>query len=111
MAKVKVEANKCEQCGYVWVPRSADHAPFCPKCRSLRWDRPGKPGSKAGGATATGGLQLAPLSAFWTPRTFEELAAEQGVYPIEKWEQLTKFWPEDTDFQDFYEAVKSATTG
>ncbi len=49
MAKVKVTANKCEQCGYVWVPRSKTHAPFCPKCRSLRWDKPGKRGKKTHG--------------------------------------------------------------
>ena len=46
MAKVKVTANKCEQCGYIWVPRSDERAPFCPKCRSLRWDKHGKRGAQ-----------------------------------------------------------------
>ena len=46
MSKVKVTANKCDQCGYVWVPRGDERAPFCPKCRSLRWDKPGKRGGK-----------------------------------------------------------------
>jgi len=49
-----------------------------------------------------------PLSAFWSPKTFDDLAVEQGVYPIADWEQLTKDWPEDADFESFLEAVRSA---
>ncbi len=103
MARVKVAANKCEQCGYVWVPRSDERAPFCPKCRSLRWDKPGKRGKKAP-ALATG-TELAPISAFWTLKSFDELAAEQGVYPLEDWEKITGNWPDDADFEEFFEPV------
>jgi hypothetical protein len=48
------------------------------------------------------------LQAFWTPRDLDELAAEQGVYPVEEWDRLTGNWPEDTDFEEFLGAVRSA---
>jgi predicted Zn-ribbon and HTH transcriptional regulator len=36
---------KCERCGYEWVQRKRIDPPtprFCPKCRSIYWDRPRK---------------------------------------------------------------------
>jgi hypothetical protein len=45
---------------------------------------------------------------FWSPKTFDELAAEQGVYPVEEWDRLTGNWPEDADFDEFLAAVRSA---
>jgi hypothetical protein len=53
-------------------------------------------------------LPSIPISAYWSPKTYDELAIEQGVYPITDWEQLTRDWPEDTDFESFLEAVRSA---
>ena len=49
-----------------------------------------------------------PPSTFWRVRTFDELALEQSVYPIEDWGKLTRQWPEDADFELFMEAVKSS---
>jgi len=49
-------------------------------------------------------------SRFWQPKTFSELAEEQEVYPVDNWEQLIGGWPEDTDFNSFLEAIKSART-
>ena len=42
MGRVKVRANKCERCGYVWLPRTESKPKVCPnkKCKSLYWDRP-----------------------------------------------------------------------
>jgi hypothetical protein len=48
------------------------------------------------------------LSSFWKGKTFEELAAEQAVYPIDDISNLSKDWPEDTDFDTFFDAVRSA---
>lgn len=50
-------------------------------------------------------VSLPPVSTFWRPRTFDELALEQGVYPIENWETLAGNWPEGTDFDSFLQAV------
>lgn len=41
MGKVQVEACKCNQCGYVWLPREGNPNPIaCSKCKSPFWDRP-----------------------------------------------------------------------
>ena len=48
------------------------------------------------------------IQAFWNPKTFDELAAEQGVYPLEEWDKLTVDWPEGADFDEFLAAVRSA---
>lgn len=41
MGKVQVEANKCERCGHVWMPRNNKEVPrVCPKCKSPYWNRP-----------------------------------------------------------------------
>jgi hypothetical protein len=47
------------------------------------------------------------VQAFWNPTVFDELAAEQGVNPVEEWDRLTVDWPEDTDFDEFLAAVRS----
>ena len=49
-----------------------------------------------------------PPSTFWTANTFDELALEQSIYPIEDWEKLTGQWPEDSNFELFMEAVRSS---
>ena len=48
------------------------------------------------------------LSSFWKGKTFEELADEQAVYPVDDISSLSKDWPEDTDFDTFFNAVRSA---
>ncbi len=48
-----------------------------------------------------------PLSSFWTGKTFERLASEQAVYPIDDVGRLSGDWPEDEDFDDFLRAVRS----
>ena len=47
-------------------------------------------------------------SSFWQARSFDDLALEQGVYPIENWESITGGWPEDADFETFLEAIRSS---
>lgn len=43
LGRTQVEALKCEQCGHVWLPRRSNERPgLCPKCKSLRWDKPKK---------------------------------------------------------------------
>lgn len=53
-------------------------------------------------------VSILPSSAFWQPKGFDELAAEQGVYPVGDWQRLVGGWPEDTDFDAFLEAIHSA---
>lgn len=38
MGKVKVNANKCERCGYIWVPIKSNPV-VCPKCKSPYWNK------------------------------------------------------------------------
>lgn len=44
MAKLKLTVVRCLNCGHEWLPRVPDPR-ICPKCGSVRWDRPhpGKP--------------------------------------------------------------------
>ena len=44
MAKIKIDAYKCERCGHVWMPRatSKEEPKVCPKCKSPYWNRPRK---------------------------------------------------------------------
>ena len=50
-------------------------------------------------------------SSFWEARSFEELAQEQGVYPVTDWEQIAGGWPEDASFDNFLDAIKEARRG
>ena len=54
------------------------------------------------------GITQMPISSFWKGKGFDELATAQGVYPIDDLSKLSKDWPEDTDFDAFFEAVRSA---
>ena len=40
MARVKIEAWKCDVCGWTWIPESTKEPERCPsrKCRSIRWN-------------------------------------------------------------------------
>ncbi len=37
---VMIEGRRCLQCEYKWVPRGEGRPALCPKCKSLRWDKP-----------------------------------------------------------------------
>jgi Zn finger protein HypA/HybF involved in hydrogenase expression len=37
--KIKVDGWKCERCAHEWIPKKKDVPRFCPKCRSIYWDR------------------------------------------------------------------------
>lgn len=50
-------------------------------------------------------------SSFWQTRSFGELAAEQGVYPIDDLTKITGGWPSDADFDSFLESIRSARLG
>jgi hypothetical protein len=54
------------------------------------------------------GVSRFPISPFWKGQSFDELATAQGVYPIEDIGKLSGDWPEDTDFDAFLDAVRSA---
>lgn len=56
------------------------------------------------------GITQLPISSFWKGESFDELATAQGVYPIDDIGKLSRDWPEDTDFNAFLEAVRSART-
>jgi len=58
-------------------------------------------------AMAEGSTQVQ-LTSFWKGKDFNELATEQGVYPVDDIDSLCKDWPEDTDFDTFFNAVRSA---
>ena len=53
-----------------------------------------------------GSTQL-PISSFWKGKEFDELATAQGIYPIDDLSKLSKDWPEDADFDVFFDAVRS----
>lgn len=40
MARVTIEAWKCEQCGHIWIPQAIEVPRQCPsrKCRSVKWN-------------------------------------------------------------------------
>ena len=42
MAKISIEAYKCERCGHVWVKRGRVEPKVCPKCKSPYWNIPKK---------------------------------------------------------------------
>ncbi|MBI2909436.1 MAG: hypothetical protein HYX92_17460 [Chloroflexi bacterium] len=139
MAKIEVEAFKCERCGHVWTPRGKGAEPrVCPKCKSPYWNVPRR--SLTYSTTAkrtrplavreTGLVEKAPVrredkcldipgpkpgwehdDSFWHPKTFEELAKEQGILAPQKWEDLTGGWPEGADFEEFMEAIRRARSG
>ena len=126
MAKIEVEAFTCDRCGHVWSPRNKSAEPrVCPKCKSPYWNTPRKRVTYAPGKTRLSALREAGLKAaapapspaqdeedsFWHPKTFEELAKEQGVHPVQNWEDLVGGWPEDADFEEFMEAIRHARRG
>jgi len=57
---------------------------------------------------SVGILPPSPLSSFWTGKTFEQLASEQAVYPLDDFRKLSGDWPKDEDFNDFLKAVRGS---
>lgn len=49
----------------------------------------------------------APPASFWEAKGFDELAAEQGIYPLSNLTELKGDWPIDADFEEFLTAVRS----
>lgn len=47
-------------------------------------------------------------SSFWTPKTFDELAREQGIVPLEDWKQIAGGWPKDADFEKFLADIRAS---
>jgi endonuclease IV len=47
---------------------------------------------------------------FWHPKSIEQLALEQNVKPIEKWEHIfgkgADLWEDEEDFQSFLKATQ-----
>ena len=48
------------------------------------------------------------LSSFWKSKSFEELANEQGIYPVNGLSIITGGWPEDEDVDSFLSTVRSS---
>jgi len=58
--------------------------------------------------TSASAFQPSPLSSFWTGKTFDQLASEQAIYPLEDVRRLLGDWPEDENFDEFLKAVRSS---
>ncbi len=43
---------------------------------------------------------------FWKGKSVEELAAEQGVKPVESMDDLRGEWPEDDDIEEFLRFIR-----
>lgn len=42
MSKIKVDGYKCDKCGHTWIKRGEEEPAQCPKCRTVRWNKPNK---------------------------------------------------------------------
>lgn len=51
---------------------------------------------------------IMPPSVFWEAKEFDELAIEQGIYPVEDIESISGGFPEDADFDSFLQAIRSS---
>ncbi|MFC1944848.1 hypothetical protein ACFLX5_05115 [Chloroflexota bacterium] len=56
----------------------------------------------------TSGIQNMPLSSFWKSLKFDELAAQQGVYPLNNLSNITGGWPEDEDVDSFLNSLRGS---
>jgi hypothetical protein len=52
-------------------------------------------------------LPNAPLSSFWKRSEFDELAEQQGIYPMSDLSKITGGWPEDEDIDAFLATLRS----
>lgn len=53
------------------------------------------------------GISEAIYSPFWRSKSYDELAFEQGVQPIDDLSVITGGWPEDEDIEQFLESIKN----
>lgn len=51
---------------------------------------------------------IMPTSEFWEAKEFNQLALEQGIYPIDDLNKILGGFPEDADFDSFYKSVMSS---
>lgn len=51
---------------------------------------------------------ILPPSEFWEAKDFDILAMEQGIYPIEDFNEISGGFPEDADFDAFFRAIMSS---
>jgi hypothetical protein len=117
---ITVMGYRCERCGHGWAPRVDAEPRVCPKCKSPYWNRArrradgrgslvplrGVGKSRAGSLAASSAAQ--PPGGFWTLRSFEDLAAEQGIEPLKDWDAFVGGWPEGADFDAFLEAIRES---
>lgn len=53
-------------------------------------------------------ISTAPLSGFWKAKTFNELATEQAVYPVEDLTKLSSDSIDDAEFEKFFAVISEA---
>lgn len=58
--------------------------------------------------SSAGEATIIPPSSFWKSKSFEELANEQGVYPLSDLSAITGGWPEEEDVDSFLQAIRSS---
>jgi hypothetical protein len=58
--------------------------------------------------SAAGEVTKVALSSFWRAKSFEELADEQGVYPVNDLSIITGGWPKDEDIDSFLNTIRSS---
>jgi hypothetical protein len=58
--------------------------------------------------SAMSGIANVPLSSFWKSTSFDELAAQQGVYPVDNLSNIMGGWPEDEDVDSFINTLRSS---
>lgn len=54
------------------------------------------------------GISEALNSPFWKSKSFDELATEQGVYPVDNLAAISGGWPADEDVDEFIASIRSA---
>jgi len=54
-----------------------------------------------------GGGTSSPVSSFWKNVKFDELASQQGIYPVSDLKVIMGGWPEDEDIDAFLASIRS----
>jgi len=58
--------------------------------------------------SSAGEVTKVALSSFWKAKIFEELADEQGVYPVDDLSIIMGGWPKDEDVDSFLNTIRSS---
>lgn len=58
-------------------------------------------------STTRGDTKIA-LSSFWKTKTFDELADEQGIYPVDDLSTIMGGWPTEEDVDSFLDTIRGA---